>query len=255
VSNENFGSLYSKAYELLNSEKNYLSDIQFIFDLCKKYKNDLVVNTVLDLGCGSGTHINLLPIELDKIIGVDVSSDMISRAEIEKKHPKSDFVNAGIAELDLQFEFDLIISLFHVFSYQTTHYAVAKYFETLARHLKPSGLAIFDFWHRPAWELDPPVIRSTKKESENLGVSRTSTPKIDFVNGVVEIEIDLTVKEKSSPAEKYSEIHVMKAFTRTEIEFMARSYNLEIINFGEWGNINEGSLNRNSWYGYVILGK
>lgn len=255
MSNENFGALYSKTYDLLNSDKNYQSDVQFILDLCKIYKDDLNINTVLDLGCGPGTHIKFLPIEFDKIVGVDLSSEMIFKAETEKNHPKSYFVNASIADLNLQIEFDLIISLFHVFSYQTTHHSITKYFETLSRHLKPGGVAIFDFWHRPAWELDPPKMRITNKESDNLHVCRISTPKIDFVNGVAEIEIDLTIKEKSASEQKISETHTLKAFTKTEIEFMAQSYNLDIINFGEWADKRQGSLKRDSWYGYVILGK
>ena len=55
-----------------------------------------------------------------------------------------------ITNVNLNKEFDNIISLFHVVSYLTSNYDIKNLFLNANKHLKKGGLFIFDIWYSPA---------------------------------------------------------------------------------------------------------
>ncbi len=71
---------------------------------------------VLDLGCGTGLLLDLLPISPDRYLGVDVSQGMLSSAR--QKHPSHRFVLGDAQRLDATLgPFDMVVSLFGAPSY------------------------------------------------------------------------------------------------------------------------------------------
>jgi ubiquinone/menaquinone biosynthesis C-methylase UbiE len=73
---------------------------------------NLTDKSVLDLGCGTG-HFSMYCVEngASKVIGVDISRNMIEQAEIYNKNEKIDYMCVPIEELNLPNQkFDLIIS-------------------------------------------------------------------------------------------------------------------------------------------------
>ena len=47
---------------------------------------------------------------------------------------------------------------------------------TAAKHLKPNGVFIFDFWYGPGVLTDPPVVRLKRLENEEIEVLRIAEP-------------------------------------------------------------------------------
>jgi len=96
---------------------------------------------ILDLGCGSGAIYNLIDWEIEKFVGVDFSSNMLSL------HPKAenvtcklgDFNDAKLFEALREEEFDYIISA------SALQWAsdLEKVFSNIARFHLPFSLAIF----------------------------------------------------------------------------------------------------------------
>ncbi len=121
-----FGDLYSQYYDLLYKDKDYKAEVKYIDELITS--NTKNAKTILDLGCGTGKHAELLCNKAYKVHGIDLSKDMLEIAEKRrrKKEKKLSFSNSSIQDLNLKKEFDVIISLFHVMSYQNTNKSLIK---------------------------------------------------------------------------------------------------------------------------------
>ena len=78
-----FGN-YSKYYNLLYKEKNYQLETDYITDLINKYNSH--VETILELGCGTGNHAEYLSRKGFNIHGGDRSEEMLNIAKIIEKN-------------------------------------------------------------------------------------------------------------------------------------------------------------------------
>ena len=68
-------------------------------------------NSILDMGCGEGTRLNLLAKKGQKAVGIDISGKAIELAK--KKYPKLDFKQGNLEKLPFRNEcFDLVYSAF-----------------------------------------------------------------------------------------------------------------------------------------------
>ena len=110
-----------KYYDLLYENKDYESEAEYLDLLLKRFSNQ--AQTVLELGCGTGKHAKYLFKKGYKIHGIDRSKSMI---EIASKNKRGIYEQGDILKINLEKEFDVIISLFHVFSYQTSNSSVLK---------------------------------------------------------------------------------------------------------------------------------
>jgi len=69
---DNFGNLYSKYYNLLYKDKNYQEEYNYIRELIKQHRNNIIKN-ILDIGCGTGKHLKFFKEDGYTVSGVDVS--------------------------------------------------------------------------------------------------------------------------------------------------------------------------------------
>lgn len=249
-----FSRSYASAYDLLNCDKPYAGEAEFVQELYEAFcRSRQGIERVLDLGCGSGLHLSLLPDTMHKT-GVDISEAMLQIAS-SRNIPKSDFIRSAISDYRSEDKFDLIYSLFHVMSYQASVSDLLGALRTMSYNLDSDGLVVFDFWHRAAWEHDPPSVRLTTKSNDKILVKRVSSPTLDYVTGLVSIDIDVFVRELE-PAEgnyvHFSERHEMRAFTIQELELAAAMCELRVVGAGPWMTVKR-QLTANDWYGWVAL--
>ena len=247
-----FSDTYSKAYDLLNEGKPYHDEVIFVQDIFTHIAvSSQGLNSVLDLGCGSGKHLAEFPSNTRKF-GVDQSHGMLAEAK-SRGLQNFDSAIGNICTARLGEDFDLVYSLFHVISYQTTDLDLVNFFNTMREHLKVGGIGVVDFWHRAPWDVDPPVTRVTKKSNEATEVIRVSSPKFDLMTGRVEIDMDLFVRENSGQEFTHLvEHHVMRAYTLLELSQAAQLAGLEIAASGPWMQQNKPLL-ASDWYGWVAL--
>ena len=251
-----FSSSYALAYDLLNESKPYKEEIDFVLSLYETFikRNSLPANA-LDLGCGSGMHLSKLPPSVKKT-GVDLSESMLAVAS-KRNIPNSTYALANIGDFQTDEQFDLVYSLFHVMSYQTTEDDLGRAFKTMKNCLTSNGLAIFDFWHRAAWDNDPPVTRMTSRKNSTVEVKRISSPVLDHLTGLVSIEMDLFVRESGMDDETYvhfSEHHEMRSYTLQELSLAAKFAGLDLVGCGPWMTTDR-QLSSSDWYGWIALQK
>jgi SAM-dependent methyltransferase len=251
-----FSSLYASAYDLLNEGKPYKAEIDFVQALHARYCGSAEnLRSVLDLGCGSGLHLSNIAEDVRKA-GVDLSDSMLQVAR-SRNIPKSEFIHSNIGDFLSSAKFDLIYSLFHVMSYQAEASELTNALLAMQRNLEVGGLAVFDFWHRAAWDIDPPVTRMTTKIGSALEVKRISSPKVDYVSGLVAIDMDIFIHEVGSEDDTYvhfSEHHDMRAYTLQELIFASTLAGLHVVGSGPWMTT-ERELTANDWYGWIALQK
>ena len=230
-----FGDLYSKYYDLLYQDKDYNAEVDYIIQLFQKYPNK--IETILDLGCGTGKHDKILCDKGYTIHGVDISEEMLNIAELRRKGRESEltFSQSDITQLELGKKFDVIVSLFHVISYQNTNDLLDRVFSVVINHLNKGGLFIFDFWYGPAVMADPPRKKIKKLENETITITRiTETQMLAHLNRV-DVSFNISAKNiKENTEFKKKELHQMRYFFDTELEMLCDKHGFQIDQKYEW---------------------
>lgn len=241
-----FGDLYSQYYDLLYSDKDYKSEVEYIDDLIKKSSDN--ANTILDMGCGTGRHAELLCYKGYIVHGIDLSEDMLKIAETRRSgiEDKLSFSHSNIQELTLNKKFDIVVSLFHVMSYQNSNDELTKAFEVAKNYLNDEGVFIFDFWYGPAVLTDLPTTRVKRLENESIKVTRLAEPVLHAKKNIVDVNYDVFIENKKTKeiVEK-NELHKMRYFFDTELELICEQVGLKIEKKYRW--MSEDNPDFESW--------
>ena len=222
---------YSRYYDLIYRDKDYARETVYLRALIERFSP--ATQDVLELGCGTGKHATLLAQSGLNMTGVERSEQMIAAAE--NLHDNVKIVHGDARSVRLGTEFDTVLSLFHVVSYQTTNDDVAKIFETASTHLRKDGLFIFDVWYGPAVLRQLPAPRLKQMEDDRTDVRRIADPKVDFNRNLVEVNYAIAVTDKSSGrVEQLNECHRMRYFFAPEIDLFASSAQMDVIHSEQW---------------------
>lgn len=232
-----FGS-YSRYYNLLYRDKDYAGEAEHVHCLIQRHFPG--AKTVLDLGCGTGRHDLLLAGKGYSMTGVDLSEEMLAVANsqlpsLNAQQPSFNYVQGDIRNVRLNKTFDVVISLFHVMSYQTTNDDLAAAFATVRAHLESGGIFIFDCWYGPSVLTDRPAVRVKRLEDEKIAVTRIAEPVMHPNENVVDVNYHVFVRDKASGGvSELKETHRMRYLFRPEIEAFLREKKMEIIESSEW---------------------
>ena len=126
------------------SDNKEAKDVDF---LLSKYKTG--IKNVIIFGCGTGKHDRELYRLGYKCHGIDLSSEMISEARkgAEEAGMKIEYEVSDIRTYRSELKYDSVVSLFHVFSYQTTNKDITDAFISARNVLDKGGLFLFDVWY------------------------------------------------------------------------------------------------------------
>jgi SAM-dependent methyltransferase len=233
-----FGN-YARYYDLLYQDKDYIGEAEFIHQLIQT--NAPTATTILELGCGTGNHALLLAKEGYSIHGVDLSAEMLRSASERRDRvspelaTRLEFSQGDLRQFIIDRQFDVVISLFHVISYQTTNEDLLAAFETAKTHLRPGGIFIFDVWYGPAVLSDPPTIRIKRLENISLQVTRIAEPIVYPNENLVDVNYHVFLKDlNSSRIDELRETHTMRYLFKPELESLLSHFKLTILDYGEW---------------------
>lgn len=227
---------YSRYYDLLYNDKNYVSEAKFVADLLCRH--GVMNGRILELGCGTGKHAEQLARMTFTVSGIDLSASMIATANRSKSPEYRDritFVQGDVRTARVVGEFNAVISLFHVASYQTTNQDVADMFSTAAAHLKPGGVFLFDCWFGPAALTDRPTVRVKRLQDELVDVLRVAEPVMYPNENVVEVTYTLYITARASgQVERIEETHRMRYFFAPELEYFLAAAGFGRVMMVEW---------------------
>lgn len=247
-------SQYAQWYDLLYQDKDYQKEATYILDVIKKHQPKKF-NSILDIGCGTGHHAYHLAQNGLQVHGIDLSKEMITIANSQYPHPSLSFEYANAVHYKPPHTYDIILSLFHVLSYQTSNNILQKFFINTYYNLKSEGLFLVDFWYGPAVLNDPPVKRIKNVENEAFSVQRIATPSINKNLNTVTIHYDLTIIEKqTNTTTNLNEVHTMRYFFYPELELFSNMAGFQLIDNLEWLQLNK-ELDPSNWNGLIVLKK
>ena len=228
---------YANYYDLLYQDKNYIAESEYISSIIKKYLTN--AKKILEFGSGSGIHGRLLSKLGYKVSGIERSQEMIDLGN-QNSGPKirdSKFkcVLGDCKDTFICNDFDVVISLFHVLSYQISEKSITAIFKNAHRQLKPGAIMIFDFWYAPAVWNCRPTLRLKKVENTELKITRIAEPRCWEDKNRVDVQYLTFVEDLSSGhISKIEETHKMRAFDLDEINRFSSATGFDLLHSEEW---------------------
>lgn len=244
---------YANYYDLLYYDKKYDLEAEYISKIIKKYSENTV--TILDLGCGTGKHAELLSKKGFYVQGLDMSEKMIEHANKRAvNNNKLNFTVGNIQDFSFNRQFDVITALFHVMSYQNNDECINKCFSNIYKHLKKDGIFVFDCWYGPAVLLQQPEIRVKRLENEKIKLVRIAEPVLRENDNIVEVHYDIFIKnKKDNNIFEISEIHNMRYFFENEIKTFVKGNGFKLLDDFEF--LTGNRLSRNTWSSCFVIKK
>lgn len=246
---------YARYYDLLYCDKDYAAEAQYVHELLQNHAPG--TSSILELGCGSGIHATLLAQQGYQVYGVDLSADMLGQAYSRLSSlptevaSRLDFSQGDIRTIRLDKQFDAVISLFHVMSYQTRNEDLQSVFATVKSHLKPGGTLIFDCWYGPAVLSDRPQVRVKRLEDEEISVTRIAEPVMHPNDNLVNVNYQVFIINRASGVvEELQETHKMRYLFKPEVDGFFLGNEIELTAFGKWMSDSEPGFN--SWNVYFV---
>lgn len=242
---------YAYFYNLFYKDKDYAKETQDVDSLLEKYgiKNrDIIV-----YGCGTGSHdrefINLGY----RCHGVDMSSGMI---DVARKF-------AAEGNYDIQYEvgdiriyeparqYDAVVSLFHVISYQNSNEDIINSFRSARRAVDTGGLFLFDAWYGPGVLTDRPVVRIKEVEDERNKLIRHARPVMHADRDVVDVNYEILIIDKETSIIKtINEVHQMRYFFKPEISYFLENTGFKLLAAVSCDTLKEADYS--SWTAYFV---
>ncbi len=195
----------AKYYDLIYSWKDYKGEVSKIKELIKKYKKS-DGNKLLDVGCGTGKHLEYLKDEYS-CIGTDINAKMLDIA----KEKVSDviFALSDMITLKLKDKFDIILCLFSSIGYVKTYPNLKKTIINFANHLEKGGIIIIEPWFtKDAYWVGHPGM--TTYDGEDIKIARLNTAKLK--DGLSVMEMHHLIVERNEDVKYFVDHHELGLF-------------------------------------------
>jgi SAM-dependent methyltransferase len=212
---------YAEFYDLFYVRKSYSVEAAHVARLIQIWAPSTL--SLLDIGCGTGRHAVQFAERGYRVRGIDRSADMLREfgRRLDAATPgireAVGFTQADAADFDLGCTFDAATGLYHVFSYLAEEGEVGSALRCLRRHLLPGSLLIFDYWHQPALEAQPPQKVVKEMRTENRCVRRIVMPTCEPARRRVTIRLIVESESDEGDSHRFEEQHVMRCFDADEI--------------------------------------
>ena len=170
-----FYSKLAQYYDDMYNEIDYKGHSSRLHEIIRENKKTSD-NKLLDVACGTGTHIKYLQDHYDAT-GYDLSNEMLEVAR--KKCPNTDFIQGDMVSLNLGRKFDVITCLFGSISYLTKEKDLATTIKKFSQHTFTGGVVIIE-----------PIFTKETYHDGFLGITSLDLPEIKIarVNATKRVE-------------------------------------------------------------------
>lgn len=216
---------FSKVYDIMMEYCDYDEWKNIIEDKINIYGNS--PKTILDLGCGTGEVLVRLE-EKYEMTGVDLSKEMVELSK--KKCNTKDFYVQDMRSLNLEKNYDIVISLFDTVNHLVSLEGLKQTMKSVWNNLNKDGLYIFDVVTRDLMEDMFPGGNFIDDREEMMIVWEH---EFDEEEELDYIDATFFIKEPSGMFSKIKEEYVKKIFTVDEIIKVAKETGFSILEVAE----------------------
>ncbi|QBJ96221.1 class I SAM-dependent methyltransferase [Rhodococcus sp. ABRD24] len=225
-----FAELYDRFYR--GRGKNYAAEAADVARLVREYRP--TASSLLDVACGTGTHLRHFADHFDDVAGLELSTSMI---EISRPQLGNIPVLQGdMRDFQLDREFDAVTCMFSSIGHMRDITELEQTLTSFARHLGPGGVVVIEPWWFPQTFLDGYVAGDVVRDGD-LTISRVSHSA--RVGDVTRMEIHWVVADPESGAHHHVEHYDITLFERKEYESAFAASNLA-VNYVEGGPSGRG---------------
>ncbi|MFQ3542705.1 class I SAM-dependent methyltransferase [Halobacillus rhizosphaerae] len=214
----------AEVYDQLMADAPYSEWVSLTQKIINQYHPD--IQSILDLGCGTGEITCRLSEAGFQLTGVDLSEEMLSLAAQKSPGTKINWLHQDIRELKGLENFDCIVSFCDVLNYITTEEDLQRVFKNAYHSLTDSGLFIFDV-HSLHHIQDHLLGETFAEVYDDISYIWLCDPG-DMNDTVVH---DLTFFLQSEDVyERFDEQHVQRGYSVSEIERQITSAGFQLLN-------------------------
>ena len=225
-----FGCDYAEQYDLLYGDKNYAAECDLLQEVFRRFAEG-TVQTVLDMGCGTGQHAILLAKRGYSVTGVERSRDMLrlARTKAAAAGVEVRWIEGDIQQAQVGLVHDAVTLMFAVLGYQVTNAEVSAVLANAHRHLRPGGLLVFDTWYGPAVLSVRPGDRIKVLENDSGQVIRAATSTLDTQRHLCHVQYRLWRMVGDRVVSRSQELHRMRFFLPMELRLFLDSTGFELV--------------------------
>lgn len=251
-----FNADYADRYDSLYASKDYGAECDLIEAAFAA--NGASPSTILDIGCGTGSHVIELAKRGYQCSGVDQSAAMLDIARnkastIDLKF-QPDWYCGNAVDFQTDQQYDAAIMMFAVASYLTTNEMISASLANIAQHVKPGGIFICDFWYGPAVLSVRPEDRVRLIENGDSRVLRAAKTTVDSFHQTADVFFQLWTIDGQKLAKETKETHKMRYFFAQEFRMLLHNAGFEPLTISEFPHLQKLPTDQ-SWNALSIARK
>lgn len=166
-------------------------------------------NALLDVGCGTGRHIEQLR---DRFACEGLDFDRVLLNIAAERNPGVRFHQADMIVFNLDKRFDAVVCMFSAIGYVPNTQRLEQTLQTFTRHLKPGGVVIVEPWLRPEDWIDG-HLDALYVDEPDLKVARMSVSRRDGNVSVLNLHYMVASRDG---IRTFTEPHRLTLFTDAE---------------------------------------
>lgn len=248
-----FGTGYAEFYDAFYHDKDYGAECNFLEKIFQKYSIHKI-NTILDLGCGTGGHSIELAKRGYKIAGIDTSEAMIDVARNKSKGFKNinaEFYVSRMEDINLERRFDAVICMFNAINHVTSDHGLERTLSNVHEHLSENGLFIFDFRNGITSLRSYSPVRTKWVNHEDKRILRISETELDAMEHLYHTTYScLTFNDRQIIQEFYDK-HIVRYMFPREVRYFLQKNQFEIVFMSRFLKL-EVPADENEWNIVVI---
>lgn len=242
--------MYTPYYDILFKDKDYKRDVlRYIDYLGDQYDRS---NSVLEIGCGTGSHTAILSSHFAQVYAHDIDDKMIDIAIQKNKHSNIQFISGALDESKALDEVRSACAFFNVINYIQTERDLEKFLHNILSRLDSGAFFVFDMWNGEKMLLNPYYEETRFYQSQDFHIRQIIQTNVNQKNSIVNMKYILYDVTTEQMLESTSAI--FRAWTICELTNIVSDLNIGTLEFFD-GKESKTPSHPLSWPIWAILRK
>lgn len=226
---------FAQVYDTFMDDTPYEAWCDYLVELLAKHQSDMTVtgrdnenlrqerNSILDLGCGTGTLTQLLAKRGYDMIGIDNAQEMLQIAMDKRTEAGLDilYLLQDMREFELYGTVGAVVSVCDSVNYLLEEEDIIKTFRLVNNYLYPGGLFIFDFNTLYKYQEVIGDVTIAENREECSFIWENYYHEAEEIN---EYDITIFVREAADIYRKFQETHYQRGYRLEQMtEYVRRA--------------------------------